>query len=192
MAQRYTLIPASLEKKPATKTTEVQRGEDENTSLNIQRPIVVEEKKIDTPLATVLSLLPKRLRNKGKILLHYLDGEINLDGSNRIIYSDNSLGSHLLDLIRYYTTSAGINIHRPVDAPQFGLLLKRLGVPDAALGRPIVLKRVVKNKNDLFTDEKAPISENDGRRANRSNKEDKRGSKKRGSIDAERFVWRKL
>lgn len=188
MAQRYTLVPSSFGQGKLSSERAWTSEAAHPTSVPQPKSLVVEEEdRTESPLETVLSLLPKRLKNKGKILAHYLKGKVNLDSNNRVIYSDNSLGSHLLDLIRYYTTSSGINISRPIDALQFGLLLKKLGVPDAALGRPITLKRIL--KSGTVTNQQRTKSVKNGDPRNRSGTKPSRITK--GS-SSKRFAWRSL
>ena len=96
----------------------------------------VEVMEVETPASTLSSLaelLPKRLQNKAKILLHYLDGNVQVNDKQRIVYSDGSVGSHVLDMVRYFVSP--FVKQRPLDAPQFETLLKALGVPDSATVR---------------------------------------------------------
>ena len=82
----------------------------------------------------IISLIPKRLQNKAKLLLHYL-GHINIADNGCIIYSDQSKGSNLFDLVKYIISDINFAPARPVDIDKFLHLLKLKGVPDAALGR---------------------------------------------------------
>jgi len=59
----------------------------------------------------IKDILLKNLRNKARILLHYLDGKVKIDDRERIVYSDDYVG---LDLVRYYASPLVKN--RPPDA----------------------------------------------------------------------------
>ena len=98
------------------------------------------ETEVPQGLTDVIRLLPKRYQTKARGLIHYLAGRINLDSDLRVVYDDGTTGSHILDLIRYYTYPKILKIHRPLDAVQFGLKLKEIGVPDATISRSVVLE----------------------------------------------------
>ena len=85
--------------------------------------------------STLVELLPKNLRNKARILVHYLENKITLNEHQRIVYENGEVGSYLLDMIRYYVSP--LVKQRPVDAPDFESVLKNLGVPSSALARNI-------------------------------------------------------
>ena len=85
--------------------------------------------------STLVELLPKNLRKKARILVHYLENKITLNEHQRIVYENGEVGSYLLDMIRYYVSP--LVKQRPVDAPDFESVLKNLGVPSSALARNI-------------------------------------------------------
>lgn len=94
-----------------------------------------------------LELLPKRYRSRGKILLQYLmENQIGVTSKGRVVYGDGSIGSHLIDLIKYYLHPQGIPVSRPSDSTQFGLLLQQIDVPNSALGRSLFLKHQTNGK----------------------------------------------
>lgn len=95
-------------------------------------------------LMELSNLLPKRLQNKARMLLHYLNGHVKLNEQQRIVYSNGSVGSHIIDLVRYNISPFVKG--RPIDAPLFDRLMKSAGVPDAAL-----IKRE-KNHSDIIND----------------------------------------
>ena len=110
----------------------------------------LEESSEDPILSTLIDLLPRTLRGKGKVLMHYIHGKILLDEHSRVIYtvemSDGSTseetGSHILDLVKY-AISPGIQFgnveqassSRPIDWPRFQQLLHVIGVPQSSLGK---------------------------------------------------------
>ena len=86
-------------------------------------------------LLNLAKMLPKRYQTKATALLRILDGKLNLDANNHVIYEDE-LGSHLIDLIRYFVTPTYVSVTRPFDAYKFGQLLNCYGVPMSAVARP--------------------------------------------------------
>ena len=90
----------------------------------------------DNVLTSLAELLPKQLRPKAKLLLHYLSGKVNLDTEGRVVYTDGRAGSHLFDLVRYLVSPVSrFGSTRPIDLPAFADLLLNLGtVPQSALG----------------------------------------------------------
>ena len=84
--------------------------------------------KTTSKLENLPDLLPKNMRSKARILVHYLNG-INVNNMQRIVYNDGVVGSHVLDLIRY-TVSPFTN-NRPLDWPDFKKILEQCNVPDS-------------------------------------------------------------
>lgn len=95
---------------------------------------------VSSEFEEIITLFPKNYRNRAKSLIHYLKNHIELK-NGRVIYSDGSIGSHLLDLIKYYVFPSALKVPRPIDAAKFGILLKQLDVPNSVVGRSLVLKR---------------------------------------------------
>ena len=121
MAKRFALVPESW-------LQQHNVPYDGNGSL-----ITLDEK--EKHFANMADLLPKKLRNKARILLHYIDGKVNIDDRERIVYNDNHVGSYLLDIVRYYVSPLVKN--RPLDAPRLEKLLTEVGVPSSAIARSI-------------------------------------------------------
>ena len=94
-----------------------------------------------------INLIPKRYQTKAKALIHYLKDRVTLDANERIKYDDGSVGSHIYDMIRFYVYPAALSLKRPLDAVQFGLMLKEIGVPDAAVSRNIVIPQSAQLKH---------------------------------------------
>lgn len=79
-------------------------------------------------------LLPKSYRSRARMLLNYLDGHIKLNEQHRVIYPpNNQLGSHILDLVKYYVSTFPTD--RPLDAPKFSKLMAKAGVPNSAIAK---------------------------------------------------------
>lgn len=90
----------------------------------------------DDKLINLLEMVPKSYQPKARILLTCLQGKVKLTDQQRVIYSDG-VGSHIIDLVRYYVTPSQLKINRPEDAQKFGQLLEQHGVPSSAVNRPI-------------------------------------------------------
>lgn len=155
MAQKFTLVPtALLEKIRAARTTDEPDFNTDQKQRKQNSPSLgstgngtdeVSDHGAETDELNRMDklplLLPKRQQNKAAAIIHFLKSVVNMDSNNRIIYEDGSVGSHLLDLLRYYTSPISIMKDRPLDALKFGLLLRKAGVPEYAIGRQLVLKR---------------------------------------------------
>jgi hypothetical protein len=68
------------------------------------------------------------------MILHSIQGKIGLDTYNRVIYSDGSLGSSLIDLLRYFVMPSTLRVPTPLDSPDFYQLLIDFGTPQSAFG----------------------------------------------------------
>ena len=77
--------------------------------------------------------LPTSYQGKAKIVMHYLalSKDVKLTKKDRIIYPDGTIGSHILDLVKFAVST--FQSQRPKDASKFIRLLKKLGVPDMAI-----------------------------------------------------------
>ena len=96
----------------------------------------------ENSLVSISAMLPHKYRNKAERLLRQIDGHISLDKNLRVIYADGTLGSSLIDLIRYYLYPRSSRLQRPLDSLDFGILLKKLDVRDeSSQPRQLVLKR---------------------------------------------------
>lgn len=77
---------------------------------------------------SILDLLPKVYKARGRVLLHYLSPK--LDSDYRLSYSDGVRSSHVLDLIKFAINPLAKRV--PFDAYAFYDLLAALGVPASA------------------------------------------------------------
>ena len=75
--------------------------------------------------------LPKSYQGRAKVVMHYLAPHVRLTKKDRIIYPDGTIGSHILDLVKY--TVSVFDSEQPDDASKFIMLLKEIGVPDMAI-----------------------------------------------------------
>ena len=131
MARRYALVPESwlgtINKESVQENVDTNKSVQENKSLvNFHKE--VEEKK----LVHLAELLPKNMRSRARIVLHYLEnGNVTVNDLQRIVYHNGSVGSHIIDLTRYAVSP--FMKTRPVDWPQFHALLQNLGVPSSSL-----------------------------------------------------------
>jgi hypothetical protein len=102
----------------------------------------------DKKLLTLAELLPKNLRSRARLLLHYINGKVQLDANSHIIYEVKQpgvrkvvtiTGSHLYDCIRYFVSphNPQFPVKPPEDAVYFALLLQQIGVPSQAISRDI-------------------------------------------------------
>lgn len=140
MAQKYTLVPTgwthqahqpqqNIESSPAIIT-------EENT---LPRESDQRREKGSSEMIKMVELFPKNIRNKAKLLLQFVEPRIKTDSDDRVIYDDGQIGSHLLDLIRFFVLPTTMNVSRPIDASKFGIWLKIKGVPNSAVGRDLIL-----------------------------------------------------
>lgn len=84
-------------------------------------------------LSDLAEFLPKSYRGRAKILLHYLHGHIRLNEQQRVVYPNDQVGSHILDLVKYFVSPFPSD--RPLDAPKFTKLMTQAGVPSSALAK---------------------------------------------------------
>ena len=95
-----------------------------------ESPITYEPKP-QQDLMSLAEFLPKGYRSRARMLLHYLEGKVKLNAQQRVIYETGKVGSHILDLVKYFV--ANIETHRPLDAPKFQKIIAQAGVPSSAL-----------------------------------------------------------
>ena len=125
MAVRMALVPESW-------LEQANRGvKEEDPNQNKPNLFLTQYNQSQNSIITMAELLPKNLRNRAKVLLHYIDGKIRLSDQQRVIYEDGTTGSHLLDLVRYFTSP--LTKTRPMDSHQFLTLLHKNGVPEHAI-----------------------------------------------------------
>ena len=125
MARRYALVPESW-----LGTLNKETGQ-ENIQQN--KPLVnLHEQVEENKLVQLAELLPKNMRSRARIVLHYLEnGNVTVNELQRIVYQNGAVGSHIIDLTRYAVSP--FMKTRPIDWPQFHALLQNLGVPTSAL-----------------------------------------------------------
>lgn len=135
MAKKMALVPESWLS---------TRLNSEGNQTNPQAQIVIADTGEESydKVSGLADLLPKHLRNKARMLLHYLNSQLKLDNQQRVIYGDGSVGSHIIDLVRY-NISPFVKA-RPLDAPKFAKLMQTAGVPNAAIAKKT-------NKDDLIS-----------------------------------------
>lgn len=95
--------------------------------------ITVHEEKNEASLIDVSDLLPKCYRSKARIILHYINDSISLDARQRIVYKDGTVGSHIVDMLRYFVSP--FVKERPLDAPKFESLMNHVGVPVSVIAK---------------------------------------------------------
>lgn len=89
------------------------------------------------------SLVPKRLRNKAKILLHHLvQNEVPVDKKNRIVFDGGVIGPPLIDLVLYAVAPTNYYRNQPKDYDKFSDLLENTAAPKSAYNSH---KKVVEN-----------------------------------------------
>ena len=134
MAKRYVLVPESwLSTLNQNIDKHVVNEDTNNNNIQENKPVVnlhkeVEEKK----LVHLAELLPKNMRSRARIVLHYLEnGNVTVNDLQRVVYQNGAVGSHIIDLTRYAVSP--FMKTRPIDWPQFSALLQNLGVPSSSL-----------------------------------------------------------
>lgn len=138
--KKYALIEESLLKK--------LRAQQKPDGTLQPQPQPIEFTKLTSSssnLYDIVDVLPKRFRNKGKILAHYLENQITLNPQERVVYPEGQVGSHFIDLARYFISSPALKINRPPDASKFCKILKNAGVPNSALGRNLTESKNVQH-----------------------------------------------
>jgi len=107
----------------------------------------------------LLAAVPKGpMRNRARVLLQYLVGKIRLDGeTQRIVYPDLVLGSHLFDMVRWCVLPVNTTLKnrketaQPPDANQFAQLIKSIGgVPDYSVPRLVRFVEITDKNPMLF------------------------------------------
>ena len=130
MAKRYALVPE----------TWLQQQQQQNSQKSFETtastPQVSVTSFVEEPksLTNISELLPKNLRNRARMVLYYLENaNIRVNDVQRIVYEDGSLGSHIIDLVRY-AISPFVKT-RPLDWPRFKNLLENIGAPKSILAK---------------------------------------------------------
>ncbi len=110
------------------------------TKIDIINPTPnVTEHTVSADLLKFAEILPKNMRSRARILLSSLEGKIKLEeGSNRVTYDDNeSVGSHIIDHLRYVLSPLKMKSPRPLDSEMFYKLLQKTGVPESVFSRNV-------------------------------------------------------
>jgi len=97
-----------------------------------------------TDLAALASMLPNSMKSRAKIMARYLS-DLKLTDTDRVIYEDSTIGSNIIDLMRYALSP--FYRSRPLDWPQFSQLIKKYAVPESILAQRIngpVIQTMVK------------------------------------------------
>jgi hypothetical protein len=87
------------------------------------------------PMTNLLEMLPKGYQSRGKIILLSIDGKVTLDQQHRVVYANGDVGSHVIDLIRFFVTPRNVQTKRPWDATVFATVMRGCGVPEYLLSR---------------------------------------------------------
>jgi len=82
--------------------------------------------------ANLVYFLPRSYRGKAKVVFSYLvSNDVKLTKKDRIIYPDGTIGSHILDLVKY--TVSPFEMDSPKDSIKFMKYLEEIGVPELAI-----------------------------------------------------------
>lgn len=112
----------------------------------IKEEPMVESNRNESESENVIELLPKSYRNRARVILYYLKPK--LDSRKNIIYADGSVGSHLLDLLKFVLNQKA----RPMpDGDKFIELLITKSVP-----RSVYFVREKSTKPDVTHTRAAP------------------------------------
>lgn len=116
------------------------RPEETKSRMSPGSPVDVELKNAendpgDTRLE-ITHIIQKKFRSAAALVLKNLKSTgLHFDENNRLIYNVGSIGSHIVELLKFVLYPAGKNIPRTVDATKFTLLLSSLNIPDNILQR---------------------------------------------------------
>ena len=148
MAKRYALVPETW----LSSRNGVESTFQNNNFTSKPEVTIAEQPKENKTLVHLAEIMPKNLRSRARMILHYLEnGNVTVNDMQRIVYDDDgNVGSHVLDLIRY-AISPFVKT-RPLDWPQFYALVQKLGVPSSALAS----RNVNNNKGNSVLDKWKP------------------------------------
>ena len=82
-----------------------------------------------------IELLPKNIRGKASMLMHYINNVVRVTDEGIVEYDDGSFGSNIIDLLKYFCSSGSIVVKKPFDADRLEQLLKDIGAPLSAFGK---------------------------------------------------------
>lgn len=89
-------------------------------------------------ILSLKDLFPKNLRSRAETILRLIGSHVKVSENNSVIYSDNTIGSNIIDLIKYVIIPSGSVMRRPLrayDATLFEKVLKQAGTPDSILAK---------------------------------------------------------
>lgn len=151
MASKFALVPWDDYKRLSSRRVGTSALPQEPDSQGIHIYGLEPQNNEDSLLMSVVDLLPRQLRSKGRLLLHYMAGKITLDDQSRIIYTvgdpggsaHEEIGSHILDLVRFTVSPSSHfgnpdepSANRPRDYDKFQSLIAQIGgIPSAAFGK---------------------------------------------------------
>lgn len=110
------------------------RNEDDETIKEKIGLIIKTDELSQKTITDFIDILPKNIRNKAKIFIHYLKKLVNIDEDGLIVYPDGEIGNSLLDHVKFWCTSEKINSRKLDDTPKMAQLLEVNKVPLAAFG----------------------------------------------------------
>ncbi len=101
MASKFAVIPESYFKRLQSKNGPTKSTEEEEEESSGPAEFLEEgqatNNTVNSDLIELVKVFPKPLASKAKLFLHSLQGHINLDNLNRVIYDpDSAPGSSLL------------------------------------------------------------------------------------------------
>ena len=130
MAKKYALVPESWLQQ---QQQNIPRSLD-NTPKQTPAPQVSISGNFESEsnLKEIATLLPKNMQGRARMLLHYLENaNVRVNELQRIVYSDCSIGSHIINLVRYAISP--FMKSRPLDWPRFKELCESAGTPGSIL-----------------------------------------------------------
>ena len=141
MAQKFTLVPQSwITAKSGADSTEAPS----NGNLVVEEaPKSTTDDKVDE----LLKFFSKRVQSRANTLLRFIIPKINLDENLRIVYGDGTVGSNIIDLVRYVILPKLSSKTRKADSERFALLLRQVGAPNSVIARDLVLNRSTRSDN---------------------------------------------
>lgn len=131
MAKRLALIPEEWLNSMPVRNKQTPDSAQQRPEITVAVPVAEETPKLED----IANMLPKRMQSRCRILLHYLEGHLKLSPTHKVIYADGEIGSHIIDLLRYFLSQFVTD--RPLDAPKFTAMMQSIGVPNSVLAKRI-------------------------------------------------------
>lgn len=116
MAKRFAVVPEHMLNQ--LKSVVPKESTTEPPTVSYQADDVTD------PFDDVINMLSKTLRNRARVLLHTLGNSISINKENRIIYPDETIGSHLYILLNYHLNNFKTK-EQPFDYTKFKKLLSQ-------------------------------------------------------------------